>query len=431
MVTLVYMNQRIQLKVIYIPVKDLKPSSYNPRKWSDEAISGLKQSIKKFGLIDPIIANSAINRKNIVIGGHFRLEIAKQLGLTEVPVVYVNIPDIEKEKELNLRLNRNTGDWNFELLKNFDIEMLMDIGFDNNDLSKIWDENLETEDDDFDTEKELEKIKIPKTKLGDIIQLGQHVLVCGDSTDLKVVEQLSLNKSVSMVYCDPPYNISLDYNKGIGGKGKYGGQTNDNKSETEYLEFLRKTLQNGLSISKPDCHIFYWNDENHIGLIQDLYKEIGIENKRVCLWIKNGFSPTPNIAFNKCYEACVYGTIGRPPISENPKNLNEILNKEIGSGNRTIDDILDLLNIWLVKRLPGGDYEHPTEKSPTLHEKALRRCTKVGDIVLDLFGGSGSTLIACEQLKRKCLMVEYEPIFCDLIISRYQKLTGKEAKYVN
>ena len=431
MVTLVYMNQRIQLKVIYIPVKDLKPSSYNPRKWSDEAINGLKQSIKKFGLIDPVIVNSAINRKNIVIGGHFRLEIAKQLGFTEVPVVYVNIPDIEKEKELNLRLNRNTGDWNFELLKNFEIEMLMDIGFDNNDLSKIWDENLETEDDNFDTEKELEKIKIPKTKLGDIIQLGQHILVCGDSTDLKVVEQLSSNKSVSMVYCDPPYNISLDYNKGIGGKGKYGGQTNDNKSETEYLEFLRKTLQNGLSISKPDCHVFYWNDENHIGLIQSLFKEIGIENKRTCLWIKNGFSPTPNNAFNKSYEACIYGTVGKPSISDNPKNLNEIMNKEIGSGNRTIDDILDLLNIWLVKRLPGGDYEHPTEKSPTLHEKALRRCTKVGDTVLDLFGGSGSTLIACEQLKRKCLMVEYEPIFCDLIISRYQKLTGKEVIYVN
>jgi len=430
-VTLVYMNQRTQLKVIYIPVKDLKPSSYNPRKWSDEAISGLKQSIKKFGLIDPIIANSAINRKNIVIGGHFRLEIAKQLGFAEVPVVYVNVPDVEKEKELNLRLNRNTGDWNFELLKNFQIEMLMDIGFDNNDLSKIWDENLETEDDNFDTEKELEKIKIPKTKLGDIIQLGQHLLVCGDSTDLKVVEKLTSNKSVSMVYCDPPYNISLDYNKGIGGKGKYGGQTNDNKTDDEYKEFLKKTIQNVLTISKPDCHIFYWNDENHIGLIQDLYKEIGIENKRVCLWIKNGFSPTPNIAFNKSYEACIYGVIGKPTISENPKNLNEILNKEIGSGNRTIDDILDLLNIWLVKRLPGGDYEHPTEKSPTLHERALRRCTNIGDTVVDLFGGSGSTLIACEQLKRKCLMVEYEPIFCDLIVSRYKKLTGQEVKYVN
>lgn len=431
MVNLVYMNQSCQLRVIYVPIKNLKPSSYNPRRWSDEAINGLKQSIKKFGLIDPVIVNSAINRKNIVIGGHFRLEIAKQLGFTEVPIVYVNIPEIEKEKELNLRLNRNTGDWDFELLKNFDIELLMGIGFDNNDLSKIWDENLETEDDNFDTEKELEKIKIPKTKLGDIIQLGQHILVCGDSTDLKIVEQLSSNKSVSMVYCDPPYNISLDYNKGIGGNGKYGGQTNDNKSETEYLEFLRKTLQNGLSISKPDCHVFYWNDENHIGLIQGLFKEIGIENKRTCLWIKNGFSPTPNNAFNKCYEACIYGTIGKPYISDSLRNLNEIMNKEVGSGNRTIDDILDLLNIWLVKRLPGGEYEHPTEKSPTLHEKALRRCTKVDDTVLDLFGGSGSTLIACEQLKRKCLMVEYEPIFCDLIISRYKNLTGKEVEYVN
>ena len=309
--------------------------------------------------------------------------------------------------------------------------MLMDIGFDNNDLSQIWDENLETEDDNFDTEKELEKIKIPKTNVGDVIQLGPHLLICGDSTNLDVVQKLTTEKTVTMAYCDPPYNISLDYNKGIGGKGNYGGQINDNKTESEYREFLKKTIQNGLKISKPDCHIFYWNDENHIGLVQGLFTELGIENRRTCLWIKNGFSPTPNVAFNKSYEACIYGTIGKPPISENPKNLNEILNKEIGSGNRTIDDILDLLNIWLVKRLPGGEYEHPTEKSPTLHEKALRRCTGVGDTVLDLFGGSGSTLIACEQLKRKCLMVEYEPIFCDLIISRYQKLTGKDVTYVN
>ena len=166
-------------------------------------------------------------------------------------------------------------------------------------------------------------------------------------------------------------------------------------------------------------------------MIQDIYKEIGIENKRVCLWIKNGFSPTPNVAFNKSYEACIYGTVGQPSISEYPKNLNEIMNKEIGSGNRTIDDILDLLNIWLVKRLPGNEYTHPTEKSPTLHEKAIRRCTKVGDTVLDLFAGSGSTMCSCEQLKRRCLMVEIEPIFCDLIVSRYRQLTGKEVEYVN
>jgi len=419
------------IKTVQVSINDLISPDYNPRKWSQEQIKSLKESIKRFGLVDPIIVNSAPERKNIVIGGNFRLNIAKQLGFKEVPVIYLNIPDIEKEKELNLRLNRNTGEWDFELLKNFDIEILMDVGFDNDDLSKIWDENLETEDDYFDTEKELEKIKEAKTKVGDIIKLGNHLLVCGDSTDPKVIEKLSKEKVVDMIYSDPPYNISLDYNKGIGGKGKYGGQTNDNKSETEYLEFLKKSLQNGLLISKPDCHVFYWNDENHIGLIQSLFKEIGIENKRTCLWIKNGFSPTPNIAFNKSYEACIYGTIGKPYISDSLRNLNEIMNKEVGSGNRTIDDILDLLNIWLVKRLPGGEYEHPTEKSPTLHEKAQRRCTKIGDTVLDLFGGSGSTLIACEQLKRKCLTIEIEPIFCDLIISRYKKLTGKEVQYVN
>lgn len=424
-------NTQIKIQTTQVSINDLISPEYNPRKWTKDQIKNLKESVNRFGLVDPIIVNSAPERKNIIIGGNFRFNIAKQLGFTEIPVVYVNLPDIEKEKELNLRLNRNNGEWDFELLKNFDIEMLMDIGFDNNDLSKIWDENLETEDDDFDTEKELEKIKEQKTKVGDIIQLGNHLLICGDSTDSKVIEKLSKEKTVDMIYSDPPYNISLDYNKGIGGKGKYGGQTNDNKSEAEYLEFLTKTLQNGLNISKPDCHVFYWNDENHIGLIQDLFKKTGIDNKRTCLWIKNGFSPTPNNAFNKSYEACIYGTIGKPYISDSLRNLNEIMNKEVGSGNRTIDDILDLLNIWLVKRLPGGDYEHPTEKSPTLHEKAIRRCTKIGDTILDLFGGSGSTLIACEQLKRKCLMVEYEPIFCDLIISRYQKLTGKEAKYVN
>jgi len=419
------------LKTVQTNIDDLIPSTYNPRQWSQKSISDLTKSIKENGFVVPILANSNPSRYGTVIAGHFRLKIAKDLGYKTIPVNFIDIEDVEKEKKLNLTLNRVTGDWDYELLKNFEIEMLMDIGFDNDDLSKIWDENLETEDDDFNTEKELEKIKEPKTKVGDIIKLGNHLLVCGDSTDPKVIEKLSKEKVVDMIYSDPPYNISLDYNKGIGGKGKYGGQTNDNKSETEYLEFLKKSLQNGLLISKPDCHVFYWNDENHIGLIQSLFKEIGIENKRTCLWIKNGFSPTPNIAFNKSYEACIYGTIGKPYISDSLRNLNEIMNKEVGSGNRTIDDILDLLNIWLVKRLPGGEYEHPTEKSPTLHEKALRRCTKIGDTVLDLFGGSGSTLIACEQLKRKCLTIEIEPIFCDLIISRYKKLTGKEVQYVN
>ena len=127
----------------------------------------------------------------------------------------------------------------------------------------------------------------------------------------------------------------------------------------------------------------------------------------------------------------MYGTRGKPYLSPKIQNLNELMNKEIGNGNRVIDDIMDLFNIWLAKRIPGQDYEHPTEKSPTIHEKALRRCTKPGDAVLDLCGGSGSTLIACEQLKRRAFLSEIEPIFCDLIIRRYEALTKTKAKRIN
>lgn len=417
-----------RLQIQHIAIAELNLAPYNPRIWSDKAIVDLTASIKKFGIVDPIIVNSAQNRKNIVIGGHFRLKVAKDLGYKEVPVVFINIPSLQKEKELNLRLNRNTGEWDFELLKSFDVELLLDVGFDDSDLSHIWDENLSVENDDFDIAKELEKIKEPKTKLGDMYRLGSHRLICGDATNPEVVKKLVQDEKISMLYCDPPYNISLDYSNGIGTNGKYGGKTNDRKSEEEYKTFLKKTLENGLAVILPNSHIFYWCDENYIGLIQEIYQELGITNKRVCLWIKNNQNVTPQTAFNKVYEPCVYGIRGNPYLSDSVRNLNEVLNKEVGTGNRLTDDILDLFNIWLAKRLPAQDYEHPTEKPPTLHEKALRRCAKAGDIVLDLFGGSGSTLIACEQLKRRAYLSEIEPIFCDLIIKRFEKLTGKEAK---
>ncbi len=131
------------------------------------------------------------------------------------------------------------------------------------------------------------------------------------------------------------------------------------------------------------------------------------------------------------YEPCIYGTKGKPYLAEKELSLHEVLNKEVRSGNQALEDILDLLDIWLVKRLPTQEYEHPTCKPPTLHEKPLKRCTRVNDIVLDLFGGSGSTLVACEQLGRRALLMEYEPIFIDLIIRRYELLTGKKALKLN
>lgn len=418
-----------EIKIEQVSTSLLKEAEYNPRKLTLKQEEDLTESIKKFGLADPLIVNGYKTRKNIIIGGHQRFKIAKKLGYKEVPVVYVSLTPAQ-EKEFNLRLNKNTGEWDWEMLKEFDTDLLLDIGFNDEDLSSIWDESLETEDDDFNQEKELEKIKKTNIKSEDMFSLGNHVLLCGDSTRIETVNKLVGKERINMIYCDPPYNIGLNYDKGIGGKKKYGGDVNDNKSDDEYREFLSKTISNALSVSEKDTHVFYYCDQQYIGMLQEIYKELGINSKRVCMWIKNGFNVTPQIAFNKCYEPCVYGTRGKPYLSH-IKNLNEILNKEVETGNRTIDDILDIFDIWLVKRISGQEYEHPTQKPPTLHEKALRRCTKINDTVMDLFGGSGSTLIACEQLKRKCFIMEQNPIFCQLIINRFEKYANKKARKLN
>jgi len=410
-----------EISILQVAIDQLNPAKYNPRKWDEQAKRNLKESLKRFGFIDPVIVNGAIEKKNTVIGGHFRLAMAKELGYKEVPAVFVNIQDEQKEKELNLRLNRNTGECDLELLKEFDVDLLMDVGFDDIEFGEIWDENLNLENDEFQTEKELEKITNPETKIGDVFQIGKHRLICGDSTDPKVIEKLVGKEKIDIVYTDPPYNISYDYQKGLGGKQKYDCEkVDDRKSRKEYEKFLEKTLKNAKKYLKKDSHIFYFCDQKYIGVLQNLYFKNGVDPKRVCLWIKNAANPTPQIAFNKIYEPCVYGTVGNPFLNQKSAAFSEMLNPEIGNGNRGVEDILDMLDIWLVKKLPTNGYLHPTEKPVELHERPLKRCTRVGDAVIDLFGGSGSTLIACEQLKRKAFLAEKDPAFCDLIIKRFK-----------
>lgn len=311
---------------------------------------------------------------------------------------------------------------------------MLDVGMDEQ-LFKYWEESLGVDDDDFDVEKEIVQHKQPKTQPGQLILLGDpnfgHRLFCGDSTSPQSVSALVDKYKVHTFNFDPPYNIGFDYNNGFGKNEKYGGSVKDNRSYLEYKKLLTTVIQNGLVFAHPNLHVFCWCDETYIGLIQNIYSELGITNRRVCLWIKNSQNPTPQIAFNKAYEPCVYGTIGNPYLSPSIKNLNEVMNKEISTGNRLPDDIMDLFNIWLVKRMNGQDYEHPTQKPPSLYEKALRRCTQTGDIVLDLFAGSGSLMVAAEQLKRRIFMCEIDPVFCDVIVARYERLTGKEAVYVD
>lgn len=411
-------------------VKDLVEFKGNPRKISDKQMEGLKNSLTKFSLAEI----PAVNLDGTVLAGNQRLKALLLMGKAdeEIDVRIPNRKLTKKEAEEYLLLsNRSGGEWDWEILQTFDPDFLMDVGFDEDDFSRIWDDALEVIDDDFSIEKALKKAKTTDIKVGDMFQMGAHRVICGDSQDSEVIKRLLGDVKVDTVNTDIPYNIGLSYDKGIGNKQAYGGTTDDKKTDAEYRAFVSALIKNARSVGKPDSHYAFWSDERYNGLIQDLYKEHGITFKRTCLWIKSNQNPTPKIAFNKSVEYCTYGTTGKPFINEKIQNLTEIMNKEVGTGGRQIADIIDLLNIWLVDRAPTSDYSHPTQKPPALYEKFLRRVTKPGDKVLDLTAGSGSLMIACEQMKRSAFLVEIEPIFTQLIIDRYAHHTGNKAKKIN
>ncbi len=408
-------------------VNDLLPQKVNPRTITDKQMSDLKRSLKKYNLVEI----PAIDTSGSILAGHQRIKALQLLGRGE-EIIDVRVPNRKLTKEESdeylIASNKLGGDWDFELLKDFYIGTLEFAGFDEIELSSIYDKDTQVTDDNFDEEKELKKITKPKTKLGDVITLGKHRVICGDSTKPETLQRLLGNEKASMIYSDPVYNIDIDYNGGIGGKQDYGGNVKDKRTFAEYQKFLKDSMEAALAVSSKDTHIFYWCDQIFIGVVQDIYRQLGIANKRVCLWLKNNQNPVPGVAFNKVYEPVVYGTRGKPYLAESITNLNEVLNKELGTGNSLLSEVDGFIDVWTAKRLAAKDYKHATSKPPSLHEKAIKRCTKVNDIILDSFLGSGSTLIAGETLNRRVYGCELEPAFCDLIINRYEKLTGLKAK---
>ncbi len=411
-------------------VKDLVEYKGNPRKISDKQMEGLKKSLTKFSLAEI----PAVNSDGTVLAGNQRLRALMLMGKADEEID-VRVPNrkltAKEAKEYLLLSNRSGGDWDWEALQTFDPDFLMDLGFDEDDFSRIWDDALEIIDDDFNVEKALKKAKATDIKVGDMFQMGSHRVICGDSQDLEVIKRLLGTVKVDAVNTDVPYNIGLSYDKGIGQKQAYGGSTNDKKTDEEYRAFLGNLIKNARASANSNAHFAFWSDERYNGMVQDLFKEYGIDFKRTCLWVKSNQNPTPKIAFNKSVEYCTYGATGKPFINEKVQNLTEIMNKEVGTGGRQIADIIDLFNIWLVDRAPTSEYSHPTQKPPALYEKFLRRVTKPGDKVLDLTAGSGSLMIACEQMKRTAYLAEIEPIFTQLIIDRYANQTGHKAKKIN
>ena len=197
------------MQIVQVKIELLKPATYNPRKWDEAAISALKESITRFGMIDPIIANNAPERLNIVIGGHFRLYVAKQLGFTEVPVVYISIPEEERERELNLRLNKNLGEFDYKALADFGEDLLKSVGWQTEELDKIFQLNQRPDDD------EVPEVKTTDIKPGYMFKLGEHRLLCGDAIKKEDIDKLMGGERASMVFTDPPYNVN--YTGGMSG----------------------------------------------------------------------------------------------------------------------------------------------------------------------------------------------------------------------
>ncbi len=417
--------KKLHWKTIQKTVNELVPQKINPRTITDKQMSDLTRSLKKYNLVEI----PAVDTDGTILAGHQRIKVLKILGRGN-ELIDCRVPNrklSEKEsKEYLIASNKLGGDFDYDLLKSFDFETLEFSGFDPIELGNLFDKDKEVVDDDFDVEKELKKIKDPVTKLGDIIFLGKNKIICGDSTKPETLQRLLGKEKVSMIYSDPVYNLDINYDGGVGGKKNYGGSVNDSRTFEEYKKFLKDSMECALSVSYKDTHVFYWCDQIYIGVVQDIYRSLGIENKRVCLWLKNNQNPVPSVAFNKAYEPVVYGIRGKPHLSELVTNLNEVMNKELSTGNNLLDEVND---IWLAKRLSAKDYEHATSKPPQLHEKAIKRCTKPNDIILDSFLGSGSSLISGETLGRRVYGCELEPKFCDLIARRFERLMGIKAIY--
>jgi len=434
-----------QIQTVYVPIDKLIKADYNPRKWDEKALNDLKQSIKRFGIVDPAIVNIAPKRKNIVIGGHMRIEAAKALGIKEMPVVYVNLPDLEKEKELNLRLNKNQGEFDFSLLANFAEDFLADVGFDSEDLDEIFD----WEDDSpevFDLKKELEKLDIKEVEIkkGDVWQLGENRLMCGDSTVQKDMQKLMNNKKADFCFTDPPY--ILDY---LHGKKKHGKATDGfgYKRDRKYLEtdvlpdnFTELWIKNVSEIAKEDFHIIvYENWKNLRTIWAEMEKYWKVKN--MIVWhIPNrhqGFSAKYKF-FSKHDIAMVGSSYEQEVLNSDPEE--ELLQNNYTTALYAITGKPHWEGYKKGRKIQPTDfieYKASDEKSSgqgvVFGTKPLeilipyiKVLTKKGDLVIEPFGGSGSTLIASEKMGRRCYLMEKSPVYAEVIKKRWETLTGKK-----
>lgn len=431
------------LEVTYQKVKELNPAPYNPRKWSEEAIAQLTDSIKGFGIVDPILVNSSASRKNVVIGGHFRLKVAKDLGIKEVPVVYVDIPDIEREKELNVRLNKNLGDWDYELLAEFDETLLSTIGFDSEEIDAIFDLVVD-EPETFDLEKELKKLDISKITVqkGDVYQLGDSRLMCGDSTVEADFDKLMNGEQADMCMTDPPYILDYLHAK-RGGKSVtgFGAKRNRRYLETDVLpdNFTELWMANVSKYAKPDYSIIVYENWKNLRVIwAEMEKYWKVKNMIVWHLPNRHQGFAAKYKFFSKHDIAMVGASGDVEYNhdEEPDGLQEEYETALYAiggkpqwegyeGGKKYQPT-DFISYMASDEKHSGQGVIFGTKPIEILVPYIKVLTKRGDLVVEPFCGSGSTLIASTKLKRRCNIMEKSPTYAEVALYRWEKLTGQK-----
>lgn len=381
---------------------DLLPADYNPRKDlkpGDAEYEKLKRSIEQFGYVEPVIWNKTTGR---VVGGHQRLKVLIDMGITEVECVVVEM-DEEKEKALNIALNKISGDWDKDKLAlliadlqgtDFDVSL---TGFEPAEIDDLFKDTLKdgVKEDAFDVGAELEKPTF--SKAGDIWTLGRHRLICGDSTKAETFDLLMGSTKANLVITDPPYNVNYE--------GSAGKIKNDNMANEAFYQFLLDAFTNTEKVMADDASIYVFHADTEGLNFRRAFADAGFYLSGCCIWKKQslvlGRSP-----YQWQHEPCLYGW------KENGKHQWYTGRKET--------------TIWEFDK-PKKNGDHPTMKPIPLLVYPIMNSTMSNAVVLDPFGGSGSTLIACEQTDRICYTVELDEKFCDVIVKRYIEQVGSAA----
>jgi DNA modification methylase len=437
--------ESFKLHIQYVPVSSLHASDYNPRKWDEDAKSQLKESISRFGVVDPILVNNAPERNNIVIGGHFRLAALKELGHVEVPVVYISIPDIEKEKELNIRLNKNQGEFDLDLLKEFDETLLEDIGFSSEEIDDIF--PVDEEEKEFDLEGELKKMDIDsvEVKPGDIYEIDGSRLMCGDSMNEDDVLTLMNGEKADMCFTDPPYILA--HLKEGAKAGGFGAKRNRGYLGTDSLpdNFSELWIANVHKVQKENFHIIVYENWKNIRTIwNEMEKYWRVKNMLVWHTTNRSQGAASKYSFYSKHDIAMVGTT-EESVELNTESEGEILDNEYETALFAMSgkphwegyeagkkyQPTDFIESQVSNKRTSGQGVVFGTKPLDILIPYIKVLTKRNDLILEPFGGSGSTLIASMKMERRCYIMEKSPVYAEVIKKRWENESGQKAVLVH